>query len=295
MLRTFFIVYIFLFSFHAYSDSIEPVGRFFTDSIKLGQPIKYSLAVKHDPGIQILFPDTSYNFFPFELISKEYYPTFTEKNRSVDSAVFILRTFELDPVQHLALPVYIFSDNDSIAIYSKKDSICLKEYITGIPSLLTIREQTDYKKVPLEINYPYIIFYVVVSLAIGLIIFFLFGKTIKRRYRLYKIRADHMNFMKNLQKALNNFSQTDKTLAIEQALTLWKAYLTRLENIPINTYTTTEIINLYDKEELKTSLNIIDRAIYGGLITQEADKALSTLKRFSNRSYYKRKREIQND
>ncbi|MBX9851924.1 MAG: hypothetical protein K2X86_09215 [Cytophagaceae bacterium] len=295
MLRTVFILYTFLFSFHAYADSIEPVGRFLSDSAKLGQSIKYSLSVKHDAGLQILFPDSSFNYYPFELIAKEYYPTATNNNSSLDSAIFILRTFELEPAQSLALPVYVFSDNDSIAIYSKKDSIGLKEYISGIPSLLTIKEQTAYNKVPLEINYPYILFYLAVCLVIGFIIFFLFGKTIKRRYRLYKIRADHMHFIRNFQKALNNFSHSDKTLAIEQALTLWKSYLTRLENIPINTYTTTEIINLYNKEDLKHSLNIIDRAIYGGLITQEADKALSTLKRFSNRTYYKRKREILND
>jgi hypothetical protein len=272
---------------------VEPRGKFTSDSIKIGLPVQYSLSVWHQAKNQILFPDTAYNYYPFELVSKEFFPTKTINGKSFDSAVYLLRTFGLIPQQQLALPVFVIHEGDSVSQFTVPDTIYLKEYLPEVPVNASMKEQIDFNKIPDKINYPYILTYIVLFLLIGSILYFFLGKAIGRRYKLYVVRSDHNSFLKNFQKLHNQFSSSKKTMDIEQALSMWKAYLARLESKPINTYTTTEIINLYNEQELKESLQVIDRAIYGGLISNEAEKAIVVLRRFSIRKYHKRKREIQ--
>jgi len=276
------------------SQNLKPKGEFLGDSLKLGEPIKYSLGLHHRSELQILFPDSGFNFSPFELIEKEFYPTKTSHGNSFDSAVYILRTFRLDSSQRLALPIFITDNGDSTKFYSEPDSVFLIQYLEESPINATFKEETEYSPIDKDFNYPYLLFYCFIVLLIASVIYFFFGRTIKRRYRLIAIRIDHNGFLRNFQKLHNEFTITKEPFTIERALSMWKAYLARLENKPINTYTTTEIINLYNQEELKQGLNIIDRAIYGGLVSDEAEKAMISLRRFSVRQYHKRKREIKN-
>jgi CRISPR/Cas system-associated protein endoribonuclease Cas2 len=81
---------------------------------------------------------------------------------------------------------------------------------------------------------------------------------------------------------------------MENALSLWKVYLSRLEDSPINTYTTTEIIALFRQEALAEGLQIIDRSIYRGLVSGETEKAFTILKNFSDVRYQKIKIDIIN-
>ena len=276
-----------------YGQDLRPSGIFLADSIKIGQPVKYSLSVYHLSHTQVLFPDSGYNFSPFELIRKEFYPTITKNKLSFDSAVYIVRTFRLDTIQFLSLPVFHIEAGDSTAYYSGNDTVTIQQYLPETPLSLDLKQQTDLIPVEQRFDYPHTIAYTAIVILLGLLLYFLFGKVFNRRYKLFKVRSDHMNFVKNYQRLQKEFTEGKGTMAIEQALSIWKAYLARLENKPINTYTSTEIINLYNKEELKNGLNIIDRAIYGGVISDEAEKALITLKRFSNRLYLERKKEIQ--
>jgi hypothetical protein len=288
------IAWIFLLAASLPAQTIVPQGFFLEDSVKIGFPVHYSLSVSHSPSTQIVFPDSNFNYFPFELIRKVHFPTRTKEGKSTDSAIYILRTFNLDKSQQLALPVYILNEGDTTSVYSSPTAIWLKEYLSELPLTVVFKEQTDYFLIKKEFNYPYLLAWIAALIILFMIVFFFFGKSIKRRYRLYIMRIDHNHFLKDFQKMQERFSSLRDLSAIEQGLSIWKNYLARLEHKPIYTYTTTEIINLFQQEELKNGLNVIDRAIYGGLISDEADKAISNLKKFSVRQYHKRKREVQN-
>lgn len=294
MNRIFCFLLLFATSGSLVAQFVHPQGHFFSDSTKLGSPVKYSLTVDHKPEVQILFPDSSYNFAPFELIRKEYFPTVTANGISKDSAVYLLRTFDLARAQSLALPVFMTTDGDSTSVFCQPDTILLHEYLPEYPANTDFREQAKFSPVETDFNYPYILAGIAAVAIAAFILYFFFGRSIRRRYRLVIIRTDHDSFLKNFQKLQRDFSATQRPRSLEQALSVWKAYLARLENKPINTYTTTEIINLYNQEELKDGLNVIDRAIYGGFITGDVEKAVGTLRKFSVRQYHKIKREIQN-
>jgi hypothetical protein len=283
---------ILLFSFNFCHAQMK--GYFLQDSVKIGEPVKYSLSFSHPSDMELLLPDSNYNFSPFEFISKEYFPTRTINTVSIDSAVYHLRSFEIDKKIALSLPVFIISEEDSIYQYATADTVYLKELIPGEYKTLVLKENTSYNKVEKRYNYPYAIAIYGGSAIILLISFFFLGEPVKRRYRSFISRRTHLSFIRNYKRLEKEFVEFKNHSSIEQALSIWKTYLSKLEDKPINTYTTTEIISLFSKEDLKISLQTIDRAIYGGLVSDEAVKALKSLRKFSNKRYLKRKKEIGN-
>ena len=62
-------------------------GTFRSDSIMIGKPVAYSLTASYPRDLQILFPDSTYDFTPYELDSKEYFTTRTPEMFSSTSAV----------------------------------------------------------------------------------------------------------------------------------------------------------------------------------------------------------------
>ncbi len=124
--------------------------------------------------------------------------------------------------------------------------------------------------------------------------YFIFGKAVLRNYRLYKMYNHHVQFLLTFDKLLKEMEVSPNLMAMEKVLGEWKNYLTRLEQKPINTFTTTEIISLFNKDELKENLKEVDRSIYSGSITGNPSKALEVLKKFSNKRYKKRRKELRN-
>jgi hypothetical protein len=269
-------------------------GVFLEDSMKIGEPVRYAFSFSHSPETEILMPDSSYNFYPFEFIRKDYYPTKTYDNISHDSAIYYLRTFETAKSQKYSLPAFIVANGDSIPKYPQADSIYLKELVKTLPEKIVLKENTEINRIEKKYNYPYTIAISLLGvLALGAA-FLSLGKPARKRYKLFIVRRSHQNFLKNYTYLEDDFSRSGSTTTIEQALSLWKTYISKLENKPVNTYTTTELIALYNKEELKAGLQTIDKAIYGGLISEDTEQALISLRKFSEKRFRKIKKEIAN-
>ena len=269
-------------------------GYFTADTIKIGQPVKYYLVFRHAPSTEVLFPDNKFDFSPFELIKKEFFPTATDSSGSTDSVIYVLRTFDIGEPISYTLPVFILSEQDTIIKKAIADTVLVKEYIHQLPDSLKLMENTSFNVVKKEINYPYYIAGGTISLLLLFFLFVFFGKPLTKRYRLFLVRRTHVIFLRQFQRLEREYKKNGSITVIEDAVSVWKNYLSRLEDKPINTYTTTEISVLFNKEELKESLKTIDRTVYGGFITNEAETALSYLKKFSNKRFQKRKKEINN-
>ena len=145
---------------------------------------------------------------------------------------------------------------------------------------------------PTKFNYPYVIAIWALVLICLFVLYRIFGKIFVTRYRLFILRRAHNRFIKEFDLLATNFTFSTDLRLIEQALAIWKNYLTRLESKPINTYTTKELIELYDQEELESTLQSLDRNVYGGLVTKDTNDALQTIKRFTNRRFQLRRRII---
>lgn len=134
-------------------------GAFIEDSIQLGLSVFYALSINYPSETQIIFPDQKYSYGTFELIKKHFFETKSQNNRSLDSVLYELRTFEINEIQTLALPVFIIPREDTISypIYPQKDSIVLKELVTQNLDHLKVRPQTSYQKVKSYFDYPFLI------------------------------------------------------------------------------------------------------------------------------------------
>src|SRR5690606_24576533 len=69
-------------------------GRFLSDSIRIGEEAIYVLGATYPQNVDVLFPDSTVNTFPFEYARREYFPTVTRNGVSRDSVVYYYRTFE---------------------------------------------------------------------------------------------------------------------------------------------------------------------------------------------------------
>lgn len=267
-------------------------GQFLEDSITLGIGVKYALAVHHSPEMQLFFPDSTYNYYPFTFLKKNSFPTITHQNISIDSAVFELTTFEILPYQRLSLPVWWVRPQDSTQrVWAKMDSVVFKSMVKDsffvannfskdeqkIDDLM-LKSNTNFIEIPEYFNYPYVIAIFLIILFIIFIIWGLLGKRIIRLYNIFQFNTRHAIFLGEFTRLSNRITNRKETQDIEKAIALWKKHLEQIDQKPFTTYTSKEIIQILHNPNLADALKSIDRAIYGKEISNEIAQALTTLK-----------------
>ncbi len=280
---------------HIMAQNEKLYASFNKDTIKIGEEVKFAFCYTHPKDYQVIFPDTTYDFSPFELVKKRPFTTATVANNSVDSVVYYLRTFKVQSFLQLRLPVIIINEyGDSTVVFSAAASVILKEQVGADLQKSFLKNDTAMVSVQLNFNYPYFLIFGIGGLASIFTVFVLFRKNIIRRYRLYVLRKSHLAFLKVYERLEKKLLAEKNISDLELAIGEWKIYLSRLETTPINTYTTTEIIGIFQNEELANTLQELDRSIYGSDVLQNFQKQLNVLKRFSVQRFQKKKKEVRN-
>lgn len=264
----------------------KPVGVFLKDSIVVGQEFDYALSFRHKPEAEVFFPDTTLSFAPFELIRRNYFPTKTENNVSLDSVVYTLRTFDIAQIQRLSMPIYIFSEQDCTAVYSNADSVFLKRMVVEGIENQKFESDTKLQALPPDIDYLKLVRFLISCLIGAMIVYFFFGDYILRRYKLFMFGQRHKEFL-NAFNRITKGKLDDQNIA--KALVLWKKHLEWLEKKPFTSFTTKEIIENIPNEALEQALRNIDSAIYGGQISTSVLSSMQILKENSI-DFYKNKR-----
>ena len=292
--KSFLSISFLLFYFISTAQEITPKGYFVADSMKIGEEFEYSLSIKYPKSSEVIFPDSSYNYAPFEFYSKKYFPTREDSTYAYDSVIYSLSSFEIDKVQYLQLPVFMLHGKDSIPVLPPKDSILLVEMITQVPDSLVFKENTAFHKVPLAFNYPYLVIGLGILVVMLIIGYFSFGKTIKRKIRLYRLRKEYEKFSQSFEKGIGRVKKDHDINLLEEVLVVWKKYMERLEDKPFTKYTTREILNSGYDQTLKDVLRNIDRSIYGQFDDEQIHKNFETLEDFTLERYKLRIKEVTN-
>jgi hypothetical protein len=270
-------------------DQLRLVGSFKKDSVRIGEIISYSLTCRYPSTLEVIYPDSSFNFSPFEFVRKIYYPTRSAAGFSRDSAVYLLRTFEVEKEQRLQLPVYVLQEGDTVLIPAAPDSVWLQEMVQAVEDPLPLREDSTLLPIEKRLNYPYLLVGLAVGAGLLFLIWRIFGAAIQMNYKLYKLKKDHAQFLARYNAQVERFRRSETLTNMEKAVSLWKNYLTRLEEKAINSFTTKEISVYYNEDEdVSTALKLCDRAIYGNIIVNEASessRALSLLQNFAVQRY----------
>ena len=272
-----------------------PKGKFLNDSVKVGLPVKYALSYRHKATADIFFPDSSYNFAPFELVKREYFNTTTDKNGSLDSVVYTLISFEVTPVQELSLPVYVRTKLDCTRVFSPMDYVVLNSVINPKANIdtLSLKKDTRLVLIKQQTNFSLIFLIIIGVLALSGVIFWFFGKPIKRQIRLFNFRRRYDDFQKLFQRLSRGTDDSKKRLEnIEKAVVLWKKYIERLENKPFTTFTTKEILDNLKDIRLSDALREIDATVYGGVYSNKTIASLQVLQELADGLYRERRTEM---
>jgi len=272
-----------------------PKGKFLSDSVKVGLPIKYALSYRHKATIDIFFPDSSYNFSPFELVKREYFNTITDENGSLDSVVYTLISFEVSPVQELSLPVFVLSRGDCTRVYAPFDYVILNSIIKTNVRLNTLSLKKDTRLIPIapQVNFPLIFLFGIGVIAIVGSAFWFFGKPIQRQIKLFNFKRRYDDFRKLFQRLSRGTDDAKKRLEnIEKAVVLWKKYIERIEKKPFTTFTTKEILDNLKDNRLSDALREIDATVYGGVYSSKTIASLQILQELAEGLYRERRVEM---
>ncbi|MGL1888989.1 MAG: hypothetical protein OCD76_20920 [Reichenbachiella sp.] len=276
-------------------QSVEPIGKFIEDSLRIGEKIHYSLSIKYPKSWQVIFTDSTFNYGLFEYEGKEYFPTRADSNHAFDSVVYALSSFEIDTFQTLKLPIYVISGNDSIEVLAQLDSIIFNDAVLVLPDSLKLKANFEFQEVNRAFNYPYFLIITGVLAVIALLAAIIFGKKIKSQFRLYRLKKDFDKFKMKFQgriAKIKNDNQDEKL--IENVLLEWKSYMEKLEDRPFTKYTSKEIVQVDFASELQEVLRTIDQSIYGHTSVEDMQTNFQSLLQFTEGRFDEKRKEILN-
>ncbi|NOT77116.1 MAG: hypothetical protein HOP08_19500 [Cyclobacteriaceae bacterium] len=272
-------------------------ARFESDSISVGKVIPYSLTARYSKAEQLIFPDSTFSFAPFEFSKKIFFPTKTTGDVSYDSVVYWLTTFEIDSIQKLRLPVFVIQQMDCVAVLSPFDSVRLNFRVAAMPDStkaqnLPLKTNTIYQRVSWIFNYPVAAIITGILLLVVIVCWILFGKRIRKYFAIKKLTREYNEFIARFNKSLDQLSSEFNGRKAEDALIIWKGYMEDLERYPYTKFTSREIIRRENDDQLGNALRSIDRGIYGGLSSSlEPFRFLQT---YSQTRFQKKEAEVKN-
>lgn len=277
-------ILIFFACFSALSSfsQVKVRGAFLPDSVVIGDEAAFYLSATYPKKIQVIFPDSTYNFAPFEFVRKKYFTTNTVDSVSYDSAVYVLSTFEVDPVQTLQLSAFVLHQQDCTAFSTETDTVFLKELVTiPLPDSLQAQNlplisNTAYEPVDWILNYPLLLYIGGGLLVLLLILWLVFGKRIRKHFTVKRLIRAHEYFINSFDNHNQTLRQAFNPKQAEQLLFLWKKYMESLDAKPYTKLTAKETERLLQNEGLGKQLRLIDASVYGS--NQQIDQPVAFLR-----------------
>jgi hypothetical protein len=250
------------------AQEIKVNGGFLSDSLKIGEKTAFYLAAHYPSAQTVVFPDSTFRYFPFEWSDKKYFPTKSKNGTSIDSAVYYLSSFEVDRVQYLNLPVYIVNPKDCTAIQSLRDSVLIAQQVAAIPDSISVdklplKMNTAFEAVPYQLNFWILIFVVAGLVIAAVLIWIIYGKKIRRYFITRRLKRKHFQFQTSYNAIVEQLTREFSPPTTESALSTWKKYMEQLELRPFTSLTTRETLQVIPDENLATNLSQIDSAVYG--------------------------------
>ncbi|MHA4737251.1 hypothetical protein [Dyadobacter sp. MSC1_007] len=280
-----------LLSHNALAQRIKPTGVFLTDSIEVGKPVYFSLSVRHKPETEVFFPDSTFDFSPFEIISKRSFISSTDQRGSLDSAVYHLVSFDVSRMQQLRLPVFVFQKKDCTAVFTQPDSVFLvKSNRVDLKKKPVLAEETGLAPLSREFNFSVLIGSIALIIGVVGSIYWVFGHDIYKQWQLLKLQRRHLEYVRSFNRLMRSAREKNNIKDAEKAIIIWKNYLERLEKKPFATYTTREIMDNMPDDELAEALKNMDSIVYGQGKTGNMDVYLEVLKTGATRLYRRKRR-----
>ncbi|MGI4740014.1 MAG: hypothetical protein ACRYG7_32995 [Janthinobacterium lividum] len=271
-----------------------PTAHFSRAVVEVGQPLDYELRYEHAPGEEVVFPDSLARFAPFEYVGRTWQPTRTQHGRSLDRTVYHLRTFSLAATQTLQLPILVLrSGADTLRRLPPVAQVQLRRtaprLAAGPTTPPTLRQDLSAPALAPAFNYPFWLAGLAGLLALAAGVAALFGGRWQRGYGYYKRRKNYVYFLAQFTRHAERFALSRSAPVVERVVTLWKNYLSSLEDTNLSSLTTKELVEHFNNDDdVRRALRATDRVVYGNLLSEDArevDAAFQHLRSFAARRY----------
>lgn len=249
-----------LFSHKIYSQEIDYNIFFKEESVKIGDTITLISTLRYPKNIEIIQPDSSYKFIPFEFLDKIIFESSTSNNFIYDSTIYLLQTFELDSIQSIYLKSYIINTSDSLEILSNNDDILTISLVNEKNS--KIKANTLLERINSIFNTKKYSIITGVIFSILILIYLVFRKKINKYFKIKRIKSETDFFKNEFDYILNKYLNTNNIKFLENLILKWKRFMEKLSKKPYSSSTTSEI-SIFNKniKSIKT-LKEIDKCIY---------------------------------
>ncbi len=270
-------------------------GRFDKDTVKVGEPIVFTLTASYPASELLLFPDSAFAFAPFELIRKQAHPTQLREGQLYDSVEYVLRTFSLDTLQSLTLPVFQVIPGDCIRHAAARDAVALSFVVHNLPDSLApaqlpVKITADYYPLESRFNYPlWALVGCAILVVLGAVTLF-FGRPLWRYLEARKLQRRHQLFVQQFGEAQQRNQIAASPEWVATALNVWKQYVEHLSGKPYTKLTTREVLRQGD-EELREPLMQLDRMIYSGRVASE-NQPFEQLRSYAERTYHQKLEDV---
>lgn len=278
---------------YAQENTLRPKGRFLTDTAEVGRPVQYALSIRHPAELDIYFPDSTFDFSPFEFLNKEVFTTQTDDRGSLDSAVYTLVSFEVSSFKGFRLPIFVQQQAaDSVRMYAPYDTLFTNLVVPEVADTTSVRPFLRPFSLPGTINYAYFLFVGLLLVFLLWLIYWFLGERIIQQWELLLMYRRHREFLRTFGKLRKPVLDKMAPQDTEKVLVIWKNYLQRIEQKPYATYTTREIIESIPDEALAEALKEMDRMIYGQVRSANITDDLDVLRQVAVRFYRQKKERL---
>lgn len=260
-------------------------GGFIEDSLGVGEEISFWVKAEYPISLELFFPDSNYNFSPFEFAGKTYFPTEVRSSIAFDSAVYQLQSFEIESIQYMSIPVFLMDNGDTTVLSTRKDSIYFREMVEIASDTTSLKSNTRYFEVARRFNTPLLFVFVGILVLAIIAGYLIFGNRIKRTLKLRRLKKDYIRFSEEFSRTIQELKMSPNFTKAEVGVKSWRAYMEKLENRPYRKLTTKEILELKNTGELDEPLHAIDRFVYGKVDDADIVKRFYALEDFTQHHY----------
>lgn len=254
----------------------------------LGERIGYVLKAAYPSQLNVLFPDSTYQYGSMEFLDKQIFTSYTQDSTTLDSAVYYLSNFSLEPIKQYRLPVFEVLRYDSISHYPTDAALHLKLTIDEMPEDLVFKETDRYQPIAKDFNYIYLIIGLVTLFVLALVLFLVFGKRISRNWRVYQEKRRQRRFIDQWNRIKKSFIAQPTLDNADELLGLWKARMENLTGKPFKEWTATETAEYLEKPEVLTDFRRIELIIYAARPAEDVEQACDHLEAISTSTYHQK-------
>ena len=232
---------------------VKVSAGFLYDSIRIGERTGFYLSAKYPSTAVVLFPDSSASFGSFTFEGGKYFTTETVDGVSKDSAIYHLKTFDIEARQRLELPVFLLNANDCTTYLSNTDSIRVTRVSAMVPdtvslALLPLKIDTQYKDVDRPVNFQVLLIVTGALSIVAALVWMFFGPRITAYFTTRRLEKQYSEFVNAFNRSIEQLRKEFSPELTESAVFTWKKYMEGLDARPYTKLTTTETVKLYGDE-----------------------------------------------